>query len=280
MQCPFPSRLALCLLLVCFAVRADTLKITSTPAGATVELDGVVVGVTPFETKFPGGYFHKTKTVVGSRLEHHLIVRISLQGYASREIRLTEGPMQWLDLRGRSHGEYYLLKRAKFDARLDPIASTFTGVFAKNSDRGSTGVIPTLSDQEIARRTKPAVVYLKAFNHSGTGFFVTNTGVIATNAHVTAGEESLLAILPSGDQFNADVVYVDDKLDIALAKIHSPPPNFEVPSIPLAEANTVQQGEPVLAVGCPGDGIEFSYTKGIVSAVGKSRSWKRHMDSN
>jgi PEGA domain len=58
-----PRLAAFLFLLVCPArSTADILKITSSPAGATVEIDGVLEGMTPFEKDFPGGYFHKTKT--------------------------------------------------------------------------------------------------------------------------------------------------------------------------------------------------------------------------
>jgi len=50
----------------------------------------------------PGGYFHKTKTVVGSRLLHPLIARLSFQGYAVKEIALAEGPAEWISLKGRN----------------------------------------------------------------------------------------------------------------------------------------------------------------------------------
>ena len=46
-------------------VFADKLQITSNPSGATVELDGVAVGSTPFEKDFPGGHFRKTRTSMG-----------------------------------------------------------------------------------------------------------------------------------------------------------------------------------------------------------------------
>jgi len=39
--------LCVCLAATALGVRADTLKITSTPPGATVEIEGVVVGTTP-----------------------------------------------------------------------------------------------------------------------------------------------------------------------------------------------------------------------------------------
>jgi hypothetical protein len=101
---------------------ADKLQITSTPAGATVELEGVAAGVTPFEKDFPGGYFRKTKTSMGSRLEHPIVARISLSGYASKEVKLTEGPMNWISLNGRNRGEYWLFKSDHFHVDLQPIS--------------------------------------------------------------------------------------------------------------------------------------------------------------
>lgn len=93
--------------------------------------------------------------------------------------------------------------------------------------------------------------------------------MIATNAHVARGEESLLAVLPSGPQFNAKVVYIDDQLDIALVKISGIAANAEFPHLALADIKTVRQGESVIAIGNPGEGLNFSVTRGIVNAVGK-----------
>src|SRR5712692_11154786 len=113
------SLFAALLLLACPSrVFADKLQITSTPSGATVELDGVVAGTTPFEKDFPGGYFRKTRTSMGSRLEHPVVARISLTGYASKEIKLTEGPMNWISLNGRNRGEYWLFKSDHFHVEL------------------------------------------------------------------------------------------------------------------------------------------------------------------
>ena len=57
--------LALLLPLCAQPSSAESLKITSTPPGATVELDGVLAGTTPFEKDFPGGFFHRTHTAIG-----------------------------------------------------------------------------------------------------------------------------------------------------------------------------------------------------------------------
>jgi PEGA domain-containing protein len=149
------------------------LKITSNPTGATVELDGVPVGTTPFEKEYPGGHFHRTHTVLGQRLEHPMVARISLAGYATREIALTEGPMDWIDLHGRHHGQYWLFKSDHFHADLETVASTFTGAVSAALPIQPASVGPELSLEELVRRTKPAVVCLKAFDGTGSGFFVT-----------------------------------------------------------------------------------------------------------
>jgi S1-C subfamily serine protease len=258
------------LLLACpTRVRADKLQFTSNPGGATVEIDGVTIGTTPCEKDFPGGYFHKTKTSYGARLEHPLVARISLAGYATKELTLTEGPQNWISLNGRSRGEYWLFKTDRVHVELRPISETFTDEIVARVSDTSAGLQPELSLEELVRQTKPAVVYLKGLDKSGTGFLVTGTGIIVTNAHVARGEESLLTQLSGGQQLEAKVVYIDADLDIALVKVDGPSGSNEWPHLALADATNVRQGESVLAIGNPGDAMLFSVTKGIVSGVGK-----------
>jgi serine protease Do len=248
---------------------AESLKITSNPLGATVELDGVPVGTTPFEKDFPGGYFHRTHTVLGERLEHGMVARISLPGYATHEIALTEGPMDWIDLHGRHHGQYWLFKADHFHVDLDTIASTFSGAVAAATPVRPAAAQPELSLEELVRRAKPAVVCLRGFDGFGSGFFVTETGVIATNAHVARGDSTLVVLLSDGAQLPAKVVYIDAELDIALVKAAPPAPSFRFRHLALADTSLVRQGESVVAIGNPGDGMLFSATKGIVSSVGE-----------
>jgi hypothetical protein len=53
-----------------------------------------------------------------SRLEHLMVASISLAGYASKEVKLTEDPMNWISLNGRNHGEYWLFKSDHFHVDL------------------------------------------------------------------------------------------------------------------------------------------------------------------
>jgi serine protease Do len=243
---------------------ADKLTITSTPSGATVEIDGVKVGKTPFVKDYPGGYFRRTKTAFGSRLEHPLVARVTLEGFAPKVVTLCDGPQEWRDIHGRGRGEYWTFKISSFEVPLVPIAKEFTGEFAVKTARNtSVEYARDLKLEEVVALVKPSVVYLEGSKKTGTGFLVTNTGLIATNAHVAREEESLHARLVGGVELTADVAYIDDNLDIALLKVEGV--NF--PHLVLADTATVRQGQEVLAVGNPGQAMLFSVTKGIVSAV-------------
>jgi hypothetical protein len=113
------------LALAAISTRADKLRITSKPSGAAVELDGFVAGTAPFEKDFPGGYFHRTWTSISARLEHPMVACITLPGHTTKEFPLCLGPMTWIGLNGRHHGEYWLLKSDKLDVDLDLISELF-----------------------------------------------------------------------------------------------------------------------------------------------------------
>src|SRR5580692_8485708 len=252
------------LMLLPVVAKADKLTITSIPPGATVEIDGVKVGRTPFVKDYPGGYFRRTKTAFGSRLEHPLTARVTLDGFAPKIVTLCDGPQEWRDIHGRGRGEYWTFKISSFEVPLVPIAKEFTGEFAVKTARNtSVEYVRDLKLEEVVALVKPSVVYLEGSKKSGTGFLVTNTGVIATNAHVAREEESLHAKLSGGVELTADVAYIDDNLDIALLKVEGV--NF--PHLVLADTATVRQGQEVLAVGNPGQAMLFSVTKGIVSGI-------------
>jgi len=267
----FPARAlaaGVCLaaaLLLSAAASADTLKITSTPSGATVELDGVVVGTTPYEVKYPGGYFHRTKTIYGTLLQHPMRVRISLKGYLTKELLLTDGPMERVNTTGKVREQYYLLKSDHFQFALEKVADTLTGSLEAHSPAGIRPAAKReLPVEEIVQHASPAVVLLRGPRKQGTGFLITATGVIATNAHVVRDEPRITALISRQQELPAHVVYIDADLDFALLKVEA----SAMPHLVLADLGSVAAGQTVLAIGNPGGGMPNSVTKGIVSAVG------------
>ncbi|MGA8870885.1 MAG: PEGA domain-containing protein [Candidatus Acidiferrales bacterium] len=118
------ASVALLLCLLGPRTHAETLTITSSPKGATVEIDGIVVGTTPYRLKVPGGYFHKTRTIFGQTLQHQMVLRIYEDGYTSQEMKLADGPFEWTALNGRDYGKYWLLKANHVEATLQPVSTS------------------------------------------------------------------------------------------------------------------------------------------------------------
>lgn len=57
---------------------------------------------------------------------------------------------------------------------------------------------------------------------SGSGFVVSEDGLIVTNAHVVANKHRVKVELKSGGSYDAKIKDVDEKSDIALIKIEAP----------------------------------------------------------
>jgi serine protease Do len=247
---------------------AETLTITSSPSGATVEIDGAVVGETPYRANYPGGYFHKTHTVFGAMLDHPIVARIYMNGYTVEEITLTKGPFQWTSITGRKRGVYWLFKSPTVDVTLQPVSAVLTGTVTANAGAAAPIALRSrLSPDKLVAVASPAVVLLRGTSVEGTGFFITATGVIATNAHVVRGESSMLVIFPGHGKLMGKVVYIDKRLDLAFVKVDGD----GFPHLPLAALSQVKTGETVIAIGNPAHGIPNTVTQGIVSAVGTER---------
>lgn len=259
----------ICAAILAVAGAANTLTITSTPSGATVEINGLEVGKTPFVYKVPGSYFHKPHTSFGSRLEYPMVVRVSLEGYASEKLTVTEGPFAWRSFMGRSDGVYYQLKSDHFEVTLVPLKDVFTGAPVISAEKSTelSSSSPALSPDEIAKQSDPAIVRVEGNLGSGTGFFVTDTGVIATNRHVVEGQSNLFIVRRSNQRLPAKVIYVDSDLDIALLKVEG----SGFPHLTLAALAAVDRGESVVAIGDPGGGMPDTITRGVVSGIGPFR---------
>jgi hypothetical protein len=100
------------------------LSVTSSPPGANVEINGVLVETTAFHAEYPGGYFHKTHVVFTTRLDHSMILRVSKDGYSPQQIALADGPFERVALKGEHYGNYFLLKSDHFELKLEPAGLT------------------------------------------------------------------------------------------------------------------------------------------------------------
>uniref|UniRef100_A0A672GH92 Serine protease HTRA2, mitochondrial n=1 Tax=Salarias fasciatus TaxID=181472 RepID=A0A672GH92_SALFA len=122
---------------------------------------------------------------------------------------------------------------------------------------------------DVVEKIAPAVVHIELFVRCvGSGFVVTPSGVIVTNAHVVTTAESasgrpqLRVQLHDGDAYEAAVRDVDSKADIATVKIN--PQKLHVLS--LGRSAELRPGEFVVAIGSP-FALQNTVTTGIVSTA-------------
>ena len=101
-------------------------------------------------------------------------------------------------------------------------------------------------------------------NSLGSGVIATNEGHIITNNHVVDQVDEIEVQLSDGRTKKARLVGADDQLDLAVLKIDDP----GVKPLKLADSDTVQAGDFVLAIGNP-FGFEETVTDGIVSSKGR-----------
>ena len=81
----------------------------------------------------------------------------------------------------------------------------------------------------------------------GSGWVV-RTGIVATNAHVVAGQDDTRVLAPGAGTFAATVVYVDGANDVALLRVPS------LATVPLPTGQDASRPRPVVLLGYPRDG--------------------------
>jgi len=115
------------------------------------------------------------------------------------------------------------------------------------------------------RQRSPQRRYQQPQTALGSGFVISSDGYILTNNHMVEGAEKVVVELADGRKFNAEITGTDPDSDIAVIKIDAD----NLPYLELADSDTLEVGEWVLAIGNP-LGFSHTVTAGIVSAKGRS----------
>lgn len=124
----------------------------------------------------------------------------------------------------------------------------------------------------LTRRMRDSIVTVTQFGRdggihgTGTGFVVdADQGLIATNLHVTGEGRAISVELADGSEHEVTALHAwDRKLDLAVIRIDSKGLNLK--AVPLADSDSLEQGQPVLAFGNP-RGLKFSVVQGVASAM-------------
>lgn len=99
----------------------------------------------------------------------------------------------------------------------------------------------------------------------GSGVIIDPKGYILSNNHVVKDADQVIVKLGDRREFEAKIVGVDDKTDVAILKIEG----SNLPTAPIGNSDDLAVGEWVLAIGNP-FGLSQTVTAGIISAKGRA----------
>ena len=108
------------------------------------------------------------------------------------------------------------------------------------------------------------VVRIRGGLGHGSGFAISNSGFLLTNAHVVGDRDTVTVIFRSGIQLSGDVLRRDKIRDVALVKVNL----GGIPALPIDARASVQRLDKVTAIGAPKkENLHSTVTQGVVSAI-------------
>jgi len=125
---------------------------------------------------------------------------------------------------------------------------------------------------DIVEKVSPGVVFIEVqgqhmfglTQRNGSGFVIRADGMIMTNAHtvseVPGMRQQIMVKLNNGEEYVAQVLYVDTILDLAVLKINAK----NLPVLKFADSSKARPGEWVIAMGSPFS-LSNTVTKGVIS---------------
>src|ERR1700740_1652008 len=142
---------------------------------------------------------------------------------------------------------------------------------AADSQHASGKASSDSAPSQIFSRARPSVVVIVADDQNsqrealGSGFLVSRDR-IATNHHVVEDMKEAYVVFSDGVVKRVSGVVADSvQQDLIILKVET----GNRPSLPFGDELSLQQGDPVYALGAP-KGLELSFTNGIVSSFRKS----------
>jgi serine protease Do len=136
----------------------------------------------------------------------------------------------------------------------------------------------TESIPDLYERVSPSVVFISAVTIDpyrltnrvnsviGSGFIISDDGLVLTNSHVVFDRQAISVTLDNGQRAQAKLLGADPILDVAVLRIPVPPEGH--PKATLGDSDAVRIGEDVVAIGNP-LGLEQTLTRGVISGVNR-----------
>ncbi len=106
----------------------------------------------------------------------------------------------------------------------------------------------------------------KVEKNIGSGFIISNDGLIITNKHVVSDEEASYQVLTyDNKKYQVEKIYRDPLNDLAILKINA----NNLKPLKLGDSNNLKLGQLVIAIGTPLGEFTNTVTSGIISGLGR-----------
>jgi serine protease Do len=173
---------------------------------------------------------------------------------------------------------------------LSPLGLKPTSVWALDFDDGfskvAQKVLPSVVAIQVKKKSKSGTntmeeEFLKHFfghqfrgrgtpqqkkqEGQGSGFILSEDGLILTNNHVVGGADEITVKLQDGRSLDAELVGTDDKSDVAVIRVKGD----HLKPLKVGSSDNLSIGNWVIAVGNP-FGLSATLTVGVVSAKGRA----------
>jgi S1-C subfamily serine protease len=137
----------------------------------------------------------------------------------------------------------------------DAYSSAVSGVFAR-----AAAAIVHIEVRHAGNGARP-----EQGGGSGSGFFLSPDGYVATNSHVVSGATTIHVNLADGRRLRAELIGDDPETDLAILRVEG----TGFAHLPLGDSDAARPGQIAIAIGSP-MGFQQTVTAGIVSALGRS----------
>ena len=159
------------------------------------------------------------------------------------------------------------------------VVQQFSKAFADVAENAKPAVVTIITDKIMKIPNNDLYFFFNPYmdpngekeyktNALGSGVIVdAENGYILTNNHVVEGMDNIKVKLFDKREYNADVMGIDPKSDLAILKIDAE----NLRQLRLGNSDKLRVGEWVMAVGSPfSENLSHTVTTGIVSALGRS----------
>lgn len=147
----------------------------------------------------------------------------------------------------------------------------------QETQKAKSGTIQVTDVSDIVEKCKDSVVEITTESVSsgnsifgqyvsqgaGSGVIISEDGYIVTNNHVVNNATSLKVTTTDGTEFDAKIIGTDSQTDLAIIKIDAQ----KLQAATLGDSDTLQVGDPAIAIGNPLGELGGTVTTGIISAT-------------